>query len=237
TDEGMPGPTTPTTDAPINRASTGVAFEEDGMLGALEEAVKIGVLEERSRPGQVLYRFAHAFFRQTLYEEMIAPRRLRLHQEVARALEAQYGARKEDHAAELAEHFSQSTDRADLQKAVEYGELAAQRAMSVFDYGEAVRLLEKTLGVQEVLDPEDKAKRCDLLLALAECLMPMGANAQVLEETAPAAWALAEQLASRERKTQASMAACDAIGRVFGVAGFISEARRIWLTRLGQTAD
>src|SRR5207237_8205048 len=191
TDEGMPGPTTPTTDAPINRASTGVAFEEDGMLGALEEAVKIGVLEERSRPGQVLYRFAHAFFRQTLFEEMIAPRRLRLHQEVARALEAQYGARKEDHAAELAEHFSQSTDRADLQKAVEYGELAAQRAMAVFDYGEAVRLLEKTLGVQEELDPEDKGKRCDLLLALGNALMPAGAPMRAVHGAAEEGFRLA----------------------------------------------
>ena len=37
--------------------------------------------------------------------------------------------------------------------------------------GEAVRLLEQTLQVQEVLDPEDKAKRCDLLLALSEAPM------------------------------------------------------------------
>ncbi|HLF78118.1 MAG TPA: hypothetical protein VJB57_11590, partial [Dehalococcoidia bacterium] len=83
--------------------------EEDALLNAIEEAVRVGVLEERSQPGRVLYRFAHAFFRQTLYEEMIAPRRLRLHQEVARALEVQYGRRREDHAAELAEHYAQST--------------------------------------------------------------------------------------------------------------------------------
>ena len=45
--------------------------------------MRVGVLEERSRAGRAcVYRFAHAFFRQTLYEEMIAPRRLRLHQEV-----------------------------------------------------------------------------------------------------------------------------------------------------------
>ena len=39
--------------------------------------------------------------------------------------------------------------------------------MAVFDYGEAARLLEKALGVQEVLDPDDMARRCDLQLALA----------------------------------------------------------------------
>ncbi len=49
------------------------------------------------------YRFAHAFFRQTLYEEMIAPRRIRLHQQVAAALERQYAtAVSTEHAAELA---------------------------------------------------------------------------------------------------------------------------------------
>ena len=48
---------------------------------------------------------------------------------------------------------------------MEYGELAAQRAMTVFAYGEAASHLERCLAVQEVLDPDDKVKRCDLLLA------------------------------------------------------------------------
>ena len=56
--------------------------------GSIEEAKRVAVVEERPGVGAtVTYRFAHAFFRQTLYEEMIAPRRIRLHQQVARALE------------------------------------------------------------------------------------------------------------------------------------------------------
>ncbi len=153
----------------------GVAgLSEDDLLTGIEEAVRVGVLEERSLPGAVRYRFAHAFFRQSLYEEMIAPRRLSLHQEVARALEAQYASRREEHAAELAEHFGQSTDRADLERAIEYGELAANRAISVFAYGEAVRHLERALEVQNIIDPDDKAKRCDLLISLAESLTQSG---------------------------------------------------------------
>ena len=65
----------------------GSGIDEESLLAALEAAVKVGVLEERSRPGAVLYRFAHAFFRQTLYEEISPPRRIRWHQQVARALE------------------------------------------------------------------------------------------------------------------------------------------------------
>src|SRR5205823_7981297 len=128
------------------------APSEEALLSALEEALRVGVLEDLSRGANVRFRFSHAFFRQTLYEEIFTPRRLRLHQEVARALERQHGARLEEHAAELAEHFAQSSDPADLTKAIRYGELAAQRAMSVYAYGEAVHHLEQAILAQEVLD-------------------------------------------------------------------------------------
>jgi hypothetical protein len=65
----------------------------------------------------------------------------------------------EEHAVELAEHFAFFSDSDELAKAVDYGEMAARRAMSVVDYREASRLLERCLQVQEVLDPDDKAKR------------------------------------------------------------------------------
>jgi predicted ATPase len=123
----------------------------------------ISVLEERSQLGSIRYRFTHAFFRQTMYEELIAPQRLKLHQQVARSLETQYAKRLEEHASELAEHFSQSTDPADLAKAVSCGEMAAQRVTSAYAYSEAVRLLEQALKVQRVLNPDDRAEACDLL--------------------------------------------------------------------------
>jgi eukaryotic-like serine/threonine-protein kinase len=189
---------------------------EEAVLAAVEEATKVGVLQEQGGAGPARYRFAHAFFRQTLYEEMIAPRRLRLHQEVARALEARYGGggvlspqssvlspRLIEHAAELAEHFSYSTDPADLAKAVEYAERAAARASAVYDYGEAVRLLDKALGVQEVLDPEDKAKRCDLLLAYGRALLSAGEPRRAADEVAEEAFALAEGLTDADRACRA----------------------------------
>ena len=139
-------------------AVAGVSEEE--LAVALEEAVRTAVLEERAQVGGARYRFTHAFFRQTLYEELIAPRRLRLHQQVARALETQYAGRLDDHAAELAEHFAQSSEPEALTKAVAFGERAAQRATQVYAHGEAARLLEGALAVQEVLDPHDTARRC-----------------------------------------------------------------------------
>jgi tetratricopeptide (TPR) repeat protein len=168
---------------------------------------------------------------------MIAPRRLRLHQEVARALEAQYGARREDHAAELAEHFSQSTDRADLAKAVEYGEQAAQRAMSVYAYAEAASHLERCLAVQEVLDPYDKSKRCDLLLALGEALMPAGEPLRVGREIALEAFQLAETLGDASRCSLASQVAME--GFVIYGSGLLwaSHEWREWTARADQYAQ
>ena len=109
------------------------------------------------------------------------PARIRLHQQVARALEEIYASRLEEHAAELAEHFSHSSDSADLKKAVSYGEMAAKRATDVYAYGEAVRLLEQAIKVQEILDPEDKAKRCDLLLDLCDALYIVADTRRILK--------------------------------------------------------
>jgi len=61
---------------------------DDELEVSIEEAIAAGVVEERSVVGtDVTYRFSHAFFRETLYDEIIAPRRIRLHQQIARAFE------------------------------------------------------------------------------------------------------------------------------------------------------
>jgi tetratricopeptide (TPR) repeat protein len=178
-------------------------IKEDTFVDALKEAVQLSVLEERSQVGVVRYRFTHAFFRQTLYEELIAPQRLQLHQQVARSLEKQYAKRLKEHAAELAEHFSQSTDPADLVKAVEYGKMAAERAMSVYAYGEAARLLEQALKVQRVLDPGDRGKVCDLLLILGDAFIDGGQPRRALDRELPEAFSLAEDLGDKRRAARA----------------------------------
>jgi len=174
--------------------------KDDELLAALAEARAVAVVDERSGIGAaVTYRFTHALFRQTLYEEIIAPRRIRLHQQVGQALEEVHARRLEEHAAELAEHFSHSSDPADLAKAIGYGEIAAQRAIGVYAYGEAVRLLEQAIQVQDVLDPEDKAKQCDLLLALGDARDYAGEYRHVLDEEASQALFLAEAIGDHQR--------------------------------------
>src|SRR5207245_2362432 len=51
---------------------------EEELYAALEEANERAVVEQRQTLGAVGFRFTHAFFRQTLYEEIFIPRRIRL---------------------------------------------------------------------------------------------------------------------------------------------------------------
>ena len=176
----------------------GVSEEE--LLSALEEAQGLGVIEERTsaRVG-VAFRFAHAFFRQTLYDETFAPRRIRLHQQVGRALEEVYAGRLEDHADELTEHFAQSTELEDL-------------------------------------DPDDKAKRFDLLLALGEALMPAGDPLKAAKVVDPEAFGLAEELGDEVRASATCMQAIWGLVR-YGAGAMIGTPEfRMWTERVDRLA-
>ena len=209
---------------------------DETLVGALEEAVRAGLLEDRSQAGILQFRFAHAFFRQTLYEELFSARRLRLHQQVAYALEQVHADHLEEHAAELAEHFAQSTDPADLRKAVEYGKLAAHRAVTVSAYGEAARLLEHALQAQDVLNPRDRGARCDLLLALGEALGPAGEPRRAYEEVAEQALGLAEALGDGDRAARASVIAIEGLLRQASGAAEGMPAFRSWAERADRYA-
>jgi Cdc6-like AAA superfamily ATPase/tetratricopeptide (TPR) repeat protein len=198
---------------------------------ALEEAISSAVLEDCSTvSASPTYRFTHALFRQALYEELIAPRRNRLHQQVARALEVVYGYRTMDHAGELAEHYAFCSDPEELAKAVTYGELAAKRAANVYAYAEAARLLGRALEVQELLAPGDRARRCDLLLALGEAMLPIEQPGRVARTVAAEAFAAAIEIGDSRRAALAGVQALQALYRAVGMTdGFAMPEVRQWL--------
>ena len=206
-----------------------VTTPDKELEAALEEASAASMIEERSVVGtSITYRFSHAFFRQTLYDEIIAPRRIRLHQQVARALEEVHAGRLAEHATQLAEHYGFSSDTLDLAKAVQFGEVAARHAADVFAYAEAARLLERTLVVLDLADPEDTSKRCDLLLALGQALWPAGETEQVIAHVAPDALALAEKLDDRSRAFRACRLALDCLQAQGGFSLILSPEYLRW---------
>jgi len=202
-----------------------LTLPEDDLYAALEEAQARAIIEQHQAVGAVGFRFTHAFFRQTLYEEIFTPRRIRMHQQVGRALETVHARRLEDHAAELAEHFSQSVDSEDLTKAVRYGKLAGERAMSVFDYGEAAARLRQALRAQDVLDADDLGMKCDLLLGIGEAILALNQQATVLSDILPEAFAYAESLNDEERARRACLLALECL------IGPVTEHHEVWRKR------
>jgi DNA-binding NarL/FixJ family response regulator len=214
------------------------ACTEEELEDTLEEASVAGVIEERSLVRtRITYRFSHAFFRQTLYDEIVAPRRIRLHLQVARAIEQLNPRRLDEHAGELAEHYSFSSEVGDLSKAIHYGVLAAQRASGVFAYGEAARHLQRALEVLEVADPDDTEQQCDLLLSLGEALFPAGDTARAIAEIAPRALTFAEELGDRRRMFRACHLAIECLDAQGAATSTARPEYLLWAERAHQYAD
>ena len=208
---------------------------DDDLLDIVDEAVNARVIEDM--PGAIeRYRFSHALIEQTLNDEQTTSRRARLHSRIGEALEDAYGQDVEVHASELVGHFSRSSRRQDSEKALRYGEIAAARAMSVYAYSEASRLLEQALDIQHVLDADDNAKRCDLLLALGDALSPADEFREVMDAVAPEAFALAEALEDRVRASRACQIALDAINRYGSLTMFDTPEYVQWVTRADRYA-
>ncbi|UCC16959.1 MAG: hypothetical protein JSU58_11485, partial [Dehalococcoidales bacterium] len=123
-----------------------------------------------------------------------------------------------------------------LKKAVDYGEMAAERATDVYAYGEAARLMHQAHRVQEILEPDDKTKRCNLLLSICEKLLLAGEPRHVLENEAPAAFFLAESIGNNEYASKACIMAIWA--RVWETAGVFrgTDEEIQWAERINRYA-
>ena len=108
--------------------------------------------------------------------------------------------------------------------------------MSVYAYGEAVRLLEQALEVLEVLDPANKAKRCDLLIALGEAMMPAGDPLRAAEAVAPEAFTLADGLGDDRRGSSATRLGLTSLLRYSAGAAVVTPEYRMWAERADHVA-
>jgi len=152
----------------------------DELLEALGEATAARVVTET--PGSISQqRFAHALIRDTLYEGIAAPERIRLHRRIGEVLEGFYEQNPEPHLAELAHHFFEAAKDGDVDKAVDYGRRAGDRAVSLLAYEEAVRLYRLALEAHEVQSPAADAARCELLLAMGDAQARAGEQASAKE--------------------------------------------------------
>jgi class 3 adenylate cyclase/tetratricopeptide (TPR) repeat protein len=114
------------------------------------------------------YSFSHALIRATLYDDMTAPHRVRLHQRIGDALEALQDGDRDVRFGELAHHYFEAAAGSDaLGKAIEYAEYAGLYAAGQLAYEEAAAHYERAVhGL--ALKGGDDSRRCTLMLALGE---------------------------------------------------------------------
>jgi class 3 adenylate cyclase/tetratricopeptide (TPR) repeat protein len=173
------------------------SLPEDLVVSGLDEACRARLLEET---GVGCYRFSHALVRSTLYEELSATRRARVHAQVARALEES----TPDDAVALAHHYAEATVAGDLQKAAAYSQLAGDQAMGQLAHDQAVGYYAQTLELLAEAPNPDQASRTEALLALGEAQRRSGDAA--FRETLLSAAALARQIGDTDRLVRAAIA-------------------------------
>jgi DNA-binding SARP family transcriptional activator len=133
-------------------------------LALAEEAVALGIVVETSVPGRL--RFSHALTRDTVYEELSALRRARLHGRAGTVLELRRHAGGPELVAQIAHHFLQASALGFVAEAIEYAEAAAAGALAGLAFEQAERHLRSALGLVPRVPAGAERSRLELRLRM-----------------------------------------------------------------------
>jgi class 3 adenylate cyclase len=141
-----------------------VDLPEGAVLDAFDEGVRARLLEETDADR---YRFAHALVRTTLYDELSATRRRRLHRHIAEALEKLH----RDDVVALAYHSLQAgPDGGDASRAAGYSVAAGDQALAARALADAEARFRTALELLEDSGVVDEDVRLRALCGLGEAL-------------------------------------------------------------------
>ena len=147
-------------------------------IDAVDDAVRAGLLVPVSGASG-RYRFSHDLVREALYDELPSGLRSRLHRRIAETLETVYSAAVDAHLAELAFHFVQATEMADLDsagespadtrtKAIAYARRAGEQSSGALAYEEASQQFSMALAAMDAGEDAEPHVRAELLLELGD---------------------------------------------------------------------
>ena len=194
-------------------------LSEDQCLAALDEARRASLVEELpDTAAPYTHQFTHALIRDALYEEMPAPRRMRLHQRIALGLEQRYRHRPTALAL-IAHHFHAARSPDCAAQAIEYAVRAAAHADATQAHEEAARLYELAL---QLVEPAQEAERLRLWLALGEAQFHAADHDRAIASFNEAAL-LARRLGAADALAQAALGYENASWRTSGV-GIVAAA-------------
>jgi DNA-binding SARP family transcriptional activator len=168
-------------------AVTGLS--EDAVVDAVDAALGSGLLRADADDTDRVC-FLHHLVRSALGDELSGPRRLRLHQRIAHALERRSDAQAR--VIELAEHFLAAAPLGETAAAVRYARQAGDRAAAALDFEHAADYYQRALDL--LGDAPDRAMRCDLRRARGEVLNRLShpAHRQLLLDAAADARAIGD---------------------------------------------
>ncbi|MDQ1462516.1 MAG: hypothetical protein QOI08_4000, partial [Actinomycetota bacterium] len=138
---------------------------EEELLDVLDAALQAGIVSEVTGAAE-RYTFSHALIEHTLYDDLSAARRRRVHLRVAEALEALPLDRRMHRVGELAYHWAEATRALDSAKAVDYARLAGERALAQLAPDEAVRWYDQALELLKQQPDYAARTHAELLIGL-----------------------------------------------------------------------
>ena len=172
------------------------------MLERLDEALELHLLAEA--PSQAgTFRFAHGLIRETLYNDLSAIRRARLHGAVGEALERAGAGPGAAGLLELAHHFIEAAPAGDATRALDYAERAGHEALRALAYEQAADLFDAALRVLDLTAEPDDKRRGELVLARGQAQMHAGEDAA--RDCLLEAVTLAEQLGDSDLLGRAAL--------------------------------
>ncbi len=167
-----------------------VDVDDDRLIDLLEGATRAALIAEAGAPGR--FAFAHALVEHTLYEEQSALRRARAHQLIGEALGGPVPEPARRSRRGAGPPLGPGHPAQDLSKAIEYAQLAGDRALAGQAPDDAARWYEKALDQLDRNIDDEPRRRAALLVSRGEAQRQMGDAAH--RETLIAAADLADQL-------------------------------------------
>jgi class 3 adenylate cyclase len=150
-----------------------LAHSRDTLLDSLDEAVRARILGEV--PGAAgRYQFAHALIRHTLYEELGAAPRMRLHWRAGEALERRHARALDAHASAIAQHFAEGVLAGDVLRAVDASLRAGRSAEAAAGHEQARVHFERALALLDQADGDDGERRYAALMGVAQTSVLLG---------------------------------------------------------------
>ena len=126
-------------------AASVAGLDDAAALRAVDEALAAQLI--RSGTEADSYDFTHSLIRHTLYSELNPSRQVRTHRQIAEAMEAAWGARVGEHAAEVAYQYSRSAVLPGAEHGAVHAIAAADKAEAAYAHEEVVGFLKMALAL------------------------------------------------------------------------------------------